>query len=131
MLAAIRPNRLSPFAVASVLLIGLAVFGWGLSYKLSLYQAPHSVARRTPEAKLLSQKERVVASSQAVSLDAQREFPLQVPVAFPGILAALFLAVVLVFLQKVERLAFAETRLRRRGEAACAHFSFRPPPTLL
>lgn len=126
-----RTNRLSPLAVASVLLIGLAVFGWGLSYKLSLYQAPHSVARRTPEAKLLTQKERVTASSHAVSLDAQTEFPLQVPVVFPGILVALFFVAALFFSQRVGRLAFAETRLHRRGEAATSHFSFRPPPQAL
>ncbi len=45
------------------LLLAFAVSGWGLQYKLSLYlpQAGHA---RGPVAKLLSQKERPVASAQ-------------------------------------------------------------------
>jgi hypothetical protein len=46
------------FAFALVLL-GVCVFAWGLRYKLSLYQPPHSVGRHMPAAKLLVGKERV------------------------------------------------------------------------
>ncbi len=41
-----------------LLMLSMAVFGWGLQYKLSLYQSKHSIAHCAPEAKLLSQKER-------------------------------------------------------------------------
>ena len=40
-------------------LLGLCVFAWGLRYKLSLYDPPHSIASHMPEAKLLSGRERV------------------------------------------------------------------------
>jgi hypothetical protein len=40
-----------------LVLLGGCVFGWGLRYKLSLYQPPHSLSKRMPEAKLLSGKE--------------------------------------------------------------------------
>jgi hypothetical protein len=40
-----------------LVVLGICVFGWGLRYKLSLYDPPHSVDRRMPEAKLLSGKE--------------------------------------------------------------------------
>lgn len=35
-----------------------AVFVWGLQYKLSLYDPPHSITHEMPEAKLLSNQER-------------------------------------------------------------------------
>jgi hypothetical protein len=52
-----RSIRRPSWALAPVLVLAIAVFAWGLHYKLSLY---HSEARRAggPEAKLLSPKER-------------------------------------------------------------------------
>ncbi len=41
-----------------LLMLSMAVFGWGLQYKLSLYQGKDSITHLTPAAKLLSQKER-------------------------------------------------------------------------
>ena len=43
----------------TLLLAGLAfcVFTWGLQYKLSLYDAPHSISHQMPAAKLLSRDE--------------------------------------------------------------------------
>jgi hypothetical protein len=41
-----------------LLLLSMAVFGWGLQYKLSLYQGKDSITHLAPVAKLLSQKER-------------------------------------------------------------------------
>ena|ERR1700689_4016372 len=49
----------------SLLLLSMAVFGWGLQYKLSLYQGKDSVSHLAPEAKLLSQKERPTAAQAA------------------------------------------------------------------
>ena len=37
--------------------LSIAVFGWGLHYKLSLYQSEASIGQSSPAAKLLSQKE--------------------------------------------------------------------------
>ena len=42
----------------ALVLLGFCVFAWGLRYKLSLYDSPHSVTHRMPEAKLLTGKER-------------------------------------------------------------------------
>jgi hypothetical protein len=39
--------------------LGVCIFAWGLRYKLSLYDPPHSVARHMPAAKLLTGKERI------------------------------------------------------------------------
>jgi hypothetical protein len=44
-----------------LLMLCMAVFGWGLQYKLSLYQPEDSVSHLAPVAKLLSQKERPAA----------------------------------------------------------------------
>jgi hypothetical protein len=44
-----------------LLMLCMAVFSWGLQYKLSLYQSKNSIAHLAPEAKLLSQKERPAA----------------------------------------------------------------------
>jgi len=61
--------RRTSWNLAPVLVLALAVFAWGLQYKLSLY---HSEARRTgvPEAKLLSPRERPasIAQLEAASL---------------------------------------------------------------
>ena len=44
-----------------LLILAIAVFGWGLQYKLSLYQGKDSISHSAPVAKLLSQKERPAA----------------------------------------------------------------------
>lgn len=52
-----RKTRTYP-ALALTTLLGLAVFFWGLHYKLSLYHSPVQAAHTSAAAKLLSQKER-------------------------------------------------------------------------
>jgi hypothetical protein len=51
----------------SFLMLSMAVFGWGLQYKLSLYKGKDHISHTAPEAKLLSQKERPMAT-QAVDI---------------------------------------------------------------
>ena len=63
-------------------MLSMAVFGWGLQYKLSLYKGKDSISHLAPEAKLLSQKERP-ATGQA--MDAR---PTELP-AFPCLPALL------------------------------------------
>jgi hypothetical protein len=44
-----------------LLMLAMAVFAWGLQYKLSLYHpSKNAVAHSAPEAKLLSEKERPI-----------------------------------------------------------------------
>jgi hypothetical protein len=62
-----------------LLMLSMAVFGWGLQYKLSLYQGKGSITHQSPEAKLLSQKERPAAGQQLTVR------PAELPV-FPALL---------------------------------------------
>lgn len=64
-----------------LLMLSMAVFGWGLQYKLSLYQGKNSISHQAPEAKLLSQKERP-ATDQVLSHPAHLpNFPIVLIVA--------------------------------------------------
>jgi hypothetical protein len=78
-----RISRRCAFLLSfGLLTLSMAVFGWGLQYKLSLYQGKGSIAHSTPEAKLLSQKERPLVA-QALSIR-----PTKLPVfhLFPALL---------------------------------------------
>ena len=79
-----------------LLMLCLAVFGWGLQYKLSLYQAKTSIAHLTPEAKLLSQKERP-ATTRALGARTP-----EVP-AFPAFAAFVFVAMASLLRQAAAR----------------------------
>jgi hypothetical protein len=52
--------------IGTVVLL-MAVFGWGLEYKTSLYQEPGNIfhSRSLPPAKLLTEAERTLSSKQA------------------------------------------------------------------
>jgi hypothetical protein len=53
------------FAIGvSILLLALAVFGWGLHSKLSLYHIRARASETTPIAKLLSERERPADTAQ-------------------------------------------------------------------
>lgn len=64
-----RGVRLLAFALVA---LGVCVFAWGLKYKLSLYDPPHSLSHRIPAAKLLTGKER---SAQPVVQLRRAEIP--------------------------------------------------------
>lgn len=104
--------------------LGLCVFAWGLKYKLSLYDPPHSISRHMPAAKLLAGNER-------------RALPLVDPgPAGSGALA--FLAVLLFTLPFLKRVIVTPAlayicsvpSLRRpvATAAPCAANFIRPPP---
>jgi hypothetical protein len=62
-------SRRSHLAIGvSVLLLALAVFGWGLRSKLSLYHVART-SEATPIAKLLSERERPADAAQHCSAD--------------------------------------------------------------
>jgi hypothetical protein len=108
-----------------LLMLSLAVFGWGLQYKLSLYQAKNSIAHSTPEAKLLSQKERP-ATTQAVDTRTP-EGP-----GFLGFTAFVLLAVASLLRPAAGRYLRIEGRERSRASRPpCLQaLFFRPPPVL-
>jgi hypothetical protein len=47
--------------------LGLSVFGWGLQYKLSLYDPPQASSHQMPQAKLLSQDEQATAAHTSLT----------------------------------------------------------------
>jgi hypothetical protein len=105
-----------------LLMLSMAVFGWGLQYKLSLYQGKDSVTHLAPAAKLLSQKERP-AARQGLSV---RPVVLQ---AFP---ALLILAFFCGLCEIAARYLRTNSRLRSRApRPPCLEAIFlRPPPVL-
>jgi hypothetical protein len=116
--------------VMGIVFLALAVFGWGVKYKISLYDPPGSVSTHMSHAKLLSQKERPVSSGD---LDPVRP-PLLQPqssIFYPTFLIA---AIVLglhftVWLWVLTR-ATDDDPYRQRSSNSI-YFSFRPPPVLL
>jgi hypothetical protein len=108
-----------------LLMLSLAVFGWGLQYKLSLYQGKNSIAHLTPEAKLLSQKERP-ATAQAFS-DRSPVVP-----AFPAFAAFVFVAAASLLRQAAARYVRTGSMERSRlPRPPCLQaLFFRPPPVL-
>jgi hypothetical protein len=108
-----------------LLMLSMAVFGWGLQYKLSLYQASDSISHLTPEAKLLSQKERPVAR---LAIDAR---PAEIP-AFPLLPALLMVAFTPGLYQAATRYARTASKEGSRAPLPpCLQAVFlRPPPVL-
>jgi hypothetical protein len=110
-----------------LVILGLCVFAWGLRYKLSLYDSPHSISRHMPAAKLLTGKERSTVSAAAVR-----------PVTSPDAPLALTTLALAFFILMCARLfpAFANwapglmaARIVPGRSALAAHFT-RPPPYL-
>ncbi|HEY0784284.1 MAG TPA: hypothetical protein VGD62_00335 [Acidobacteriaceae bacterium] len=85
--------RRSPTLGILVMLLGLAVFGWGLHYKLSLYQPPTASSARQPAARLLSEQQRTgVQAGDTANPDAH---PLVDTPPLPGTLALLVISLLL------------------------------------
>lgn len=64
--AAKRQRRLR---LTTIVMLVLALFSWGVEYKISLYDIPAEKSVGVPQAKLLSQKERPTALYEATSND--------------------------------------------------------------
>ena len=108
-----------------LLTLSMAVFGWGLQYKLSLYQGKSSIAHLTPEAKLLSQKERPVVGQ------VQSTRPVEPP-AFPVFPALLMVTLAACSYRAATRYTRTGSMEKSRAPLpACVHaIFFRPPPVL-
>lgn len=116
-----------------LLLLGLtvAVFTWGLQYKLSLYDPPQAVTRKMPSAKLLSADEQAaISASQLSSLASPPEKTIRT--IFTSILLLFVLKLTSPSLQpaaRMESLTASRTWLWRRFANMNAFF-FLPPPSL-
>jgi hypothetical protein len=114
---------------AGILIVALAVFGWGLHYKLSLYDLPGNHSAAVPHAKLLSQKERPAASTAAgsIRLESRRQ-PSSIFYA-RVVLAAIVTALPIAAWRRLwTRPTVWDARQRQIAETN--FFSFRPPPVL-
>jgi hypothetical protein len=123
----IKGRRVQVSVALGVIFLALAVFGWGLQYKLSLYGHSSEFPNSIPHAKLLSPKERPT-SSTAIRLIGSNTQPPHLPVGF----FVLFVGIALLGSSAVQ---FSWLRNRvsvnysaKQRSAASNYFAFRPPP---
>jgi hypothetical protein len=119
---------MSPAVALGILLVALAVFGWGLQYKVSLYQASGASPNASPHANLLSQKERLTPSRAS---DIGVLEPSTAYASF-GLPAILLVVLVLAFfsMEFQTRSTMGAAIACGRKTAASSFFSFRPPPAI-
>ena len=115
-------------AAGTAIFLALCVFVWGLEYKLSLYDPPHSLAHLVPIAKLLSKNEQPRIASSASAVTASRAaVPLLPRTAGPNRL--LFLpSLVGLGLPAVRSWNRRSTAARTRQVQRASNFFVRPPP---
>ncbi len=116
-----------------MLLLGLtvAVFAWGLQYKLSLYDPPQAVTRKMPSAKLLSADEQAaIAANPFSSLAKPPEKPIRT--VFSPFLLLFLLKLASPALQPAARMeSLTASRVwLLRWFANMNAFFFLPPPAL-
>ncbi|HTW49204.1 MAG TPA: hypothetical protein VMD92_14725 [Acidobacteriaceae bacterium] len=119
-----RRNGVRTLACGLVFL-GICVFAWGLRYKLSLYDPPHSISHRMPAAKLLTGPER----PQAPPLDFYRTASSNGPaVLISFTLAFIFLRNARFFLGVFRGAAWLTPVPLTPSCLAGTPYSTRPPP---
>jgi hypothetical protein len=110
-----------------ILIVALAVFGWGLHYKMSLYNSPSDHSTSVPHAKLLSQKERPAASTDvgSIRLKSQRK---PSSIFHPRVVLVAIVSGSPIASPRWMRTWPSVWIDRQRQIAATNFFSFRPPP---
>jgi hypothetical protein len=125
----IQGRRPQVAAALVALFLAIAVFGWGLQYKLSLYDHPSDHPSSAPHAKLLSQKERP-ASSNAVGLIVPDTRQLQSSVLLLALLVwTISLGSYVTQFSWMRSRALISYSSQQRS-AVSNYFAFRPPPTI-
>jgi hypothetical protein len=129
MLKMLNRQNLLRLTFVFVILV-FAVFGWGLQYKLSLYNAPDSVSH-IPQAKLLSNEERaghvapVLASDAGSTKETLPPWMASLVLIFPWIL--LLTGGHGPLSRRISACFIVEPRQRIHQASLCPFF-FRPPP---
>jgi len=123
---AIPNRRLSALTGMGILFLAFAVLGWGIKYKLSLYDAPGNFSSQTPHAKLLSQKERPVTDSVVDSVPAASPLPESLIFNLTILAVALMFGLHMAVALCSATIPVYESRQQRSAHAT--YFSFRPPP---
>lgn len=112
-----------------LLALGIAVFGWGLHYKMSLYRSKHIAGHHWQAANLLTERERPSALHTAIHHE-----PELFTAAALTFLPLLFLALDLLACGKL-RMSYARLQSARCWrlciKASFSPFFFRPPPPIL
>ena len=107
--------------------LAIAVFTWGLQYKLSLYYPKHSTYHQLPEAKLLSKNEQATATDGLLTSTAKTP----IDILRGAVLTLMLFAVV--GLPPVSGATQTEQERTRPWlhslSATLNAFFFRPPPT--
>jgi hypothetical protein len=121
-------RRIHALNVMGMLFLAVAVFTWGLQYKMSLYNASSGLAASVPHAKLLSEKERPESNVASIKPDStQDRSPFSYTIfLFASIVCSLVVAVTIQI-----RSSSLDKGSRQQRFAALDFFSFRPPPVLL
>jgi hypothetical protein len=120
----IRRNGLRVLACALVFL-GACVFAWGLRYKLSLYDPPHSISHRMPAAKLLTSRERPEAGPIGIDRAARTGAP---GVSLAWALALIFAGSTSLFPGSLRRAGWRGAALPIPSHFAISFCYTRPPP---
>ncbi len=109
--------------------LAISVFTWGLQYKLSLYDPPHSTSREIPEAKLLSRNEQPTAG-EGLFVSSTEDWSLLGQVVSFGLLVFVLLR----FNLAAPRFEYQAHKTKRPWSVSCRPnlnaFFFRPPPAL-
>jgi len=122
-----HPNRTSLSRLSFVFMgLALAVFTWGLQYKLSLYDPPQAASHKMPEAKLLSKDEHALVADGVLIADT----------AIPAGLVlshGVFFLFLSAYVLPIEAMKRRTERNRERPwsmicSAGMNAFFFRPPP---
>ncbi len=122
-----RVTRRKFSELMAAVLLGLAIFFWGLGYKLSLYDLPGSPSTHMAQAKLLSQKERPPAAHGLEQFSTKApQFSVVVIAVF--LIAAYFSAFAI---QIIRILLASNVGVRRCDDFLSTVFAFRPPPVSL
>lgn len=123
-------RRISILTAMGMLLLACAVFAWGLQYKMSLYGPVNGISHSTPEAKLLSEKERPASQQEKASI--RPAFPQPQTTMLPALLLIAAVAICLPHSATLwMRTASMQVALIQHRRAHLNYFSFRPPPDSL
>jgi hypothetical protein len=113
-----------------ILILVCAVFGWGLQYKLSLYEASGSHSTLIPHAKLLTQEQRPVSLQDGASkrpLYTRQQLPIVYPLLLITALAMGLCLAAAIYM----RTSGTHEASRQQRYAHFYFFFFRPPPASL
>jgi hypothetical protein len=110
-----------------IFLLACAVFGWGLQYKMSLYNQANGQSASIPHAKMLSERERPVSSLDGASISPSSTQP-QSLAFYPLFLIATLMLGLRLAADVWMRDSRAVDAIPQQRRAPSIFFSFRPPP---